>query len=133
MIERTIAAPTVFVVDDDDAIRESLSFLLEAEGFRVETYDSGADFLARYRPQRPGCLLLDVGMPGMSGLDVQQQLAGLGIGIPIIFMTGRGDSEMARKAATAGAFAFFNKPPEVAMLTARLREALEADRRSRGA
>jgi FixJ family two-component response regulator len=95
--------PTVFVVDDDPAVRESLSWLIESVGLRVETYGSAREFLRAYQAHRPGCLVLDVRMPGVSGLDVQERLAVQGKSPPVIVITGHGDIPMAVRAMKAGA------------------------------
>src|SRR5919106_5125112 len=102
--------PTVFIVDDDQAVRDSLAALLETVGLKVETYASGQAFLDAYAPSYPGCLLLDVRMPGMGGLTLQAKLAEQQASIPIIFMTGHADVSMAVRAMKAGAFDFIEKP-----------------------
>ncbi len=99
-----------FVVDDDDAVRESLMALLETEGLGVETYASGQEFLDAYDPSRRGCLLLDVRMPDMTGLELQQKLAARPHKLSIIIITGHGDVPMAVKAMKAGAVDFIEKP-----------------------
>ena len=99
----------IFVVDDDDAVRESLKALLETEGLSVETYASGQEFLDAHDPSRPGCLLLDVRMPDMTGLELQQKLAARPHKLSII-ITGHGDIPMAVKAMKAGAVDFIEKP-----------------------
>ncbi|HEY0832474.1 MAG TPA: response regulator, partial [Azospirillum sp.] len=104
------AEPTVFVVDDDDAVRDSLQVLLECAGFRVESFASPADFLASDAPRRAGCLLVDVRMPEMSGLEVQERLAGAGHALPVIVMTGHADVPLAVRAMKAGAVDFVEKP-----------------------
>jgi two-component system response regulator FixJ len=102
--------PTLFVVDDDEAVRDSLKILLEVEGYRVETFASGTDFLAACDLARPGCLLADVRMPDMSGLDLQETLNQRRAGLPVIIMTGHGDVPMAVRAMKAGAVDFIEKP-----------------------
>lgn len=124
-------APTVFLVDDDQAVRDAVGLLLRTTGLNVEAFANAADFLASDRVRRPGCLLLDVRMPGMSGLDLQKQLREQGHRIPIIFMTGHGDVPMATRAMKAGAFDFIEKPFQGQTLLARVREALERDARER--
>ena len=104
-----IDAP-VCVVDDDASIRESVEGLLRAEGLRVETYRSATEFLARANPEPPGCLVLDVELPGLSGLELQQELSQAEWHIPIIFLTGHGDIPMTVRAIKAGAFEFLTKP-----------------------
>jgi DNA-binding NtrC family response regulator len=102
--------PLVCVVDDDSSIRESIDGLLRAEGIQVETYGSAKDFLARKRSEPPGCLILDVDLPGSSGLDLQRELSRSDMHIPIIFLTGYGDIPMSVRAIKAGALEFLTKP-----------------------
>jgi len=118
---------TVFVVDDDEAMRDALSQLLEAAGLQVETYAGGAEFLAAYGENRPGCLLLDMAMPGMTGLEVQAELNSHGFAIPILFLTGHGDIPMAVRAVQAGAVDFLEKPVKGAVLRERVQRALKLD------
>lgn len=101
---------TVFVVDDDRAVRESLSWLISSVGFKVETFDSAQAFLDAYEAGRPGCLLVDVRMPGISGLELQRHLAAQAICLPVIIVTGHGDVQMAVRAMKDGAFDFIEKP-----------------------
>ena len=101
---------TVFIVDDDQAMRTSLQWLIEATGLAVQTYESADAFLASYYPGRAGCLLLDVRMPGMSGLELQSHLKRQGYRLPVILITGHGDVAMAVKAMKAGALDFIEKP-----------------------
>lgn len=122
-------APTVFLIDDDQAVRDAIGLLLRATGLSVESFASATDFLKSDSIHRPSCLLLDVRMPGMSGLDLQKQLQDQGHRIPIIFMTGHGDVPMATRAMKAGAFDFIEKPFQGQTLLARVREALERDAR----
>jgi two-component system, LuxR family, response regulator FixJ len=103
-------AKTVFVVDDDAAVRQGLRFLLRASGYTVEAFPSALSFLADYDPRRGGCLLLDVQMPRMTGLELQQQLNLRGWRIPVIFITGHGTISLAIAAIKAGAFDFIEKP-----------------------
>jgi two-component system response regulator FixJ len=119
--------PTVFVVDDDAALRQALVQLLETAGLQVESYPDGASFLEGYRSDRSGCLLLDVAMPGMTGLEVQAQLNARDLAIPIIFLTGHGDIPMAVRAVQAGAVDFLEKPAPGAVLVERVRRALTLD------
>jgi two-component system response regulator FixJ len=100
----------VFVVDDDAAVRQGLRFMLRAAGYSVEAFPSALSFLEDYNPRRGGCLLLDVQMPQMSGLDLQQQLNLRGWRIPVIFITGHGTVPLAIAAMKAGAFDFIEKP-----------------------
>jgi len=124
-------SPAVFVVDDDASIRESLTDLLLSIGLRVETFASAAEFLQSKLPDDPGCLVLDVRLPGLSGLDFQAELARAGIRIPIVFMTGHGDIPMTVRAMKAGAVEFLTKPfREQDMLDA-IQAALEKDRARR--
>lgn len=102
--------PTVFVIDDDEAVRDSVRWLIETADLQVETYASAADFLDAYDPTRTGCILVDVRMPGMSGLEMQQELAALPPGPPLIVVTGHGDVQMAVHAMKEGAFDFVEKP-----------------------
>src|SRR5262245_38071101 len=124
-------SPVVFVVDDDASIRESLTDLFLSIGLRVETFASAAEFLQSKLPDAPGCLVLDVRLPGLSGLDFQAELARAGIGIPIVFISGHGDIPMTVRAMKAGAVEFLTKPfREQDMLDA-IQAALEKDRARR--
>ncbi|MDT8384126.1 MAG: diguanylate cyclase [Gammaproteobacteria bacterium] len=116
---------TVFIVDDDTAVRESLCLFLEHEGLNVEAYASAADFLKSAQAWKSGCLLLDVSMPGMNGLQLQQVLAERDFHIPIIFITGHGDVPMSVKALRAGAFNFVEKPFDSEQLLNSIKEAME--------
>jgi two-component system response regulator FixJ len=126
-------APTIFVVDDDEGVRNSLRFLLKSVGLATRTHASAGEFLESYEPQQPGCLVLDVRMPGMSGLELQQQLNLRGAVIPVIFITGHGDIPMAVEAMQQGAFDFLQKPFRDQDLIDRIQRALERDARSRTA
>jgi len=123
---------TVFVVDDDPAMRESLAFLVGSVGLHVESFADARDFLARYDAARPGCLVLDVRMPGMSGLELQERLAERKIDLPIIMITGFGDVPMAVRALKLGAVDFIEKPFTDQEILDRIHEAIEEDRRRRG-
>jgi len=101
---------TIFVVDDDKAVRDSLSWLISSVGLHVETFASAQEFLDVYDPTRPGCLLVDVRMPGMSGLELQKRLAENPHCLPVIIVTGHGDVQMAVRAMKDGAFDFIEKP-----------------------
>ena len=101
---------TVFVVDDDAAVRQGLRFMLRAAGYSVEAFPSARSFLEEYDPRRGGCLLLDVQMPQMSGLELQQRINVRGWRIPVIFITGHGTVQLAIAAVKAGAFDFIEKP-----------------------
>jgi FixJ family two-component response regulator len=118
---------TIFVVDDDAAMRDSLAQLLEAAGLQVETHAGGPDFLAAYAENRPGCLLLDMAMPGMTGLEVQAALKSRGFAIPILFLTGHGDIPLTVRALQAGAVDFLEKPIQGTTLLDRVQRALRLD------
>jgi FixJ family two-component response regulator len=124
---------TVFVVDDDEGVRNSLRFLLKSVGLATRALSSASEFLESYKPSQPGCLVLDVRMPGMSGLGLQQQLNLRGATIPVIFITGHGDVPMAVEAMQHGAFDFLQKPFRDQDLIDRIQRALERDARSRTA
>ena len=129
----------VYIVDDDDAIRDSLAFLLEASGISVEAYATAADFLERYRINERACLVLDIRMPGMSGMELQDVLIERGIRLPLIFITGHGDVPMAVEALKKGAVDFIEKPFNDNALLAlidralRQQEALQEDTQQRSA
>jgi two-component system, LuxR family, response regulator FixJ len=125
--------PTVFVVDDDPAMQRSLRWLIESVGLRVTTYGTAEQFLAEYDRQRPGCLVLDVRMPGMSGLDLQDELARRDVSIPTIVLTGHAEVAMAVRAVKAGAVDFLEKPFSHQQLLDRIRQAVEIDRQVREA
>ncbi|MBK9119822.1 MAG: response regulator transcription factor [Phycisphaerales bacterium] len=122
---------TVFVIDDDEALCEALRFLLEAAGLQVATFPSAESFLGSYDVQRRGCLLLDVRMQGMSGLELQACLARDPLHPPVILLTGHGDIPMAVQAMKAGAFDFLEKPVNDQLLVERVRAAIAADRATR--
>ena len=124
-------SPTVFIVDDDDAVRGALRLLLKSVGLAASTLPSAQEFLATYDPQQPGCLILDVRMPGMSGLELQQQLNMRGAIIPVIFITGHGDIPMAVEAMQQGAFDFLQKPFRDQDLIDRIQRALAKDQTGR--
>lgn len=126
------ATPTVFIIDDDSSVRDAVSLLLRTDGLNVAAFASAAAFLEAITVQQPGCLVLDVRMPGMSGLDLQKQLQARGFRMPILFMTGHGDVPMAIRAMKAGAFDFLEKPFQGAKLLERVREALALDARQHG-
>jgi len=125
--------PVVHVVDDDPGFRDSLRSLLESDGLAVETYADAAEFLARFLPDRPACLLLDVRMPGMSGLQLQEELQTRGMRIPLVFITAHGDVAMAVAAVRRGALDFIEKPFDDEALIGLVRRALETDAEARGA
>jgi two-component system response regulator FixJ len=119
--------PTVFVVDDDQATRKSLRWLVETLGVAVQTFHSGASFLDSYDPSQPGCLVLDVMMGGMTGLDLQKELNDRQIEIPVIVLTGYGDVPTAVRALKNGAVEFLEKPFDGEVLLEHVRRALEID------
>jgi len=123
--------PTIFVVDDDQAMRNSLKWLIESIGMKVRTYSSADEFLNSFYPGRAGCLLLDVRMPGMSGLDLQAHLEREECRLPVIIITGHGDVEMAVKAMKAGAVDFIEKPFHDEDLLSSIRKALDFDEKRR--
>ena len=123
--------PTVFVVDDDEAVRKAMDLLLESVGLNGQAYPSAEDFLKAYDPSRPGCLVLDVRMPGTSGLALQEKLTAKGIDIPIIFITGHGDVPTSVRAMKAHAFDFIEKPFNDQDLLDRIHEAIEWDAKNR--
>ena len=127
--------PTVFLVDDDAAALDSLRWLLETAGLDVETYNSAVEYLDAHDPQKPGCLVLDVCMPVMDGLDLQEKLVSIGERIPIIFVTGHGDVPSSVQAMQAGAIDFVEKPIDGPSLLKLIEKALEKDsqRRNQGA
>ncbi|HYA44769.1 MAG TPA: response regulator transcription factor [Acidimicrobiales bacterium] len=124
-------APVVFIVDDDEAVRSSLRLLLKSVGLVPTALGSAREFLQKYDPTQPGCLVLDVRMPEMSGLELQEQLNLMGAVIPVIFITGHGDVPMAVEAMQAGAFDFLQKPFRDQDLIDRIQRALEKDRTNR--
>jgi FixJ family two-component response regulator len=121
-------APTVFVVDDDDLVRASIQGMLKSVGLRSETFGTPQDFLRTKRSVGPSCLILDVRLPGVSGLDFQRELADAGIQIPIIFITGHGDIPMTVKAMKSGAVEFLTKPFRDQDLLDAIHQALDRDR-----
>ena len=124
-------APIVFVVDDDPSVRSSLKFLLSTVGLHVESFDSSDAFLHKKPADAPSCLVLDVRLPGLSGLDFQRELAAKKTPIPIIFLTGHGDIPMSVRAMKAGAVEFLTKPFRDQDLLDAVRVALERDRARR--
>lgn len=124
-------SPIVFVVDDDESVRSSLHFLLRTAGLASRAFGSASEFLTSYDPTQPGCLVLDVRMPGMSGLELQQELNLRGAIIPVIFITGHGDIPMAVEAMQQGAQDFLQKPFRDEDLIARVQRALAKDAEAR--
>jgi FixJ family two-component response regulator len=116
--------PTVFVVDDNEAVRSAVSMLLRTVGLPAETFASAGEFLGAFLPDRPGCLVLDIRMAGMSGLDLQKELVRQGSLLPVIFVTGHGDVTMAVRAMQDGAVDFIEKPFREEDLLQRIRKAL---------
>src|SRR6201997_4933026 len=125
------SAPTVFVVDDDDLVRTAIQGMLKSVGLRSETFGTPQDFLRSKRADGPSCLVLDVRLPGVSGLDFQRQLADAGVRIPIIFITGYGDIPMSVKAIKSGAVEFLTKPFQDQDLLDAIQQALHRDRVAR--
>jgi FixJ family two-component response regulator len=125
------AASCVYIIDDDELIRDSIQGLLKSVGLRSEVFGSPEDFLGRKRPEVPSCLILDVKLPGVSGLDFQKELLAAGVGIPIIFITGYGDIPMSVKAMKSGAVEFLTKPFQDQDLLDAIQQALDRDRAAR--
>lgn len=128
MGESTPPTPVVFVVDDDVSVRESLESLIRWAGWRPETFSSAQDFLSRPRDPAPSCLVLDVELPDLNGLDVQERVAANRTDMPIIFVTGHGDIPMSVRAMKAGAAEFLTKPFEPDVLLDAIRRAIERSR-----
>jgi FixJ family two-component response regulator len=121
----------VFVIDDDESMRRSLATLLRSVGLDARVFSSPQEFMRAERPDAPGCLVLDVRLPGLSGLAFQEQLAKEGIALPIIFITGHGDVPMTARAMKAGAVEFLTKPFDEQVLLDAIHAAIERDRRKR--
>ncbi|MEQ1602653.1 MAG: response regulator [Methylophilaceae bacterium] len=121
----------IYLVDDEFFIRDSLSLLIESTGRMVKSFESAADFLDDYTPELPGCLILDVRMPGMDGLELQEKLNERNINIPIIFISGNADIPDSAKAFRAGALDFLEKPFDNRILLERIDEAIHKDIKSR--
>jgi FixJ family two-component response regulator len=126
------ATPIVFIVDDDLSVRESLELLIRCAGWRPETFASAQEFLARPRVDVPSCLVLDVSLPDLNGLDLQQRIAGERTDLPIIFITGYGDIPMTVQAMKAGAVEFLTKPFGDEVLLNAIQHAIERSRTARG-
>jgi len=120
----------VHLVDDDEAIRRSVGFMLKTSGFHVRSYESGVELLKSASSLEPGCILLDIRMPGMDGLEVQSTLRAKGISLPVIIMTGHGDVALAVQAMKAGAVDFIEKPFEKAVLLSAIEHGVERLKRS---
>jgi len=125
------SAPTVYIVDDDNGVRSSIRVLMKSVGLPAITFASAQEFLAGYHPNHPGCLVLDIRMPGMSGLELQETLNDKGAVIPVIFITGHGDVPMAVEAMRHGAFDFLQKPFRDQDLIDRIQQALARDHETR--
>lgn len=128
---RTTSTPTVFVIDDNPGVRKSVRALFESADLAVETYATSEEFLATYRSERAGCLLLDVRLRQSNGLDVQDELRRRKVSLPIIVLTGHGTVATSVRALKAGALDFLQKPAPPTLLLERVRAAIELDRRSR--
>jgi RNA polymerase sigma factor (sigma-70 family) len=126
-----VSTPTVFIVDDDAAVRDSLAMLLDLRGFRTHQFASAEAFLAEYRPASPGCVVLDLRMPGMSGLELQAELAARDATLPVIVITAHGDVATTRAALKGGAIDFIEKPIDDEALVAAITAALDRDARER--
>ena len=126
------ATPLVYIVDDEFVIRDSLTLLIESTGQSVRSFESAEAFLNNYDPDQPGCLLLDVRMPLMSGLDLQKELSNRGLTIPIIFISGNAEIPDTAKAFRAGAVDFLEKPFDNKLLLERIKEAIKMDIEFRG-
>ena len=124
----SLATPIVFVVDDDVSVRESLELLIRCEGWQPETFASAHDFLVHPRALAPSCLVLDVSLPGLNGLDLQRRVAAERTDMPIIFITGYGDVPMTVQAMKAGAIEFLTKPFSDEVLLSAIRQAIERSR-----
>jgi len=125
----SISEPTVFIVDDDAAVRDSLMLMIEQEGIAVKTFNNGDEFLAAYQPECLGCAVIDIRMPGMDGLQLQEELCQRNILLPIIFLTGHGDIPLSVKAVKAGAVDFLTKPVTRDALLSSVRSAILESKR----
>jgi len=125
------STPMVFIVDDDSGVRSSIRVLMKSIGLAATPFASAKEFLEAYNPHQPGCLVLDIRMPGMSGLELQEALNDRGAVIPVIFITGHGDIPMAVEAMRHGAFDFLQKPFRDQDLIDRIQKALEQDKETR--
>jgi FixJ family two-component response regulator len=128
---KSAAVPTVFIIDDDRGMRQSMQDLVESVGLRAESFATGEEFLRRKRTNDPSCLVLDVRLPQMSGLDFQRRLAETGVQIPIIFVTAHGDVPMSVRALKSGAVEFLTKPFRDQDLLDAIHQALQRDRTAR--
>ena len=130
-MEMTTAEETVFVIEDDDSMRRALARLIRSVGLQVEAFTSAQEFLSHPPPEGPSCLVLDIRLPGLSGLQLQESLNQYGMGIPIIFITGHGDVPMSVQAMKAGAVDFLQKPVNDQQLLDAVHRALSNDRKKR--
>lgn len=126
-----IASSTIFVVEDDESMRQSLSSILRSVGYKVELFESGYAFMSRAKQGLNGCIILDVRLPGPSGLEIQRRLVEAGVSAPVIFITGHGDISMAVEAMKANAVEFLTKPFRAQSLLDAISEALDRDRKTR--
>lgn len=131
MMHNKPTTPIVYIVDDEYAVRDSLKLLIETTGYTVVDFESAEAFLDHYNPDQPSCMLLDVRMPSMSGLDLQEELLKRSIDIPIIFISGHADVPDSAKAFRAGAIDFLEKPFNEEVLLSRIEEALSKDAQAR--
>lgn len=131
LAQDSLSQPTVFIVDDDDGVRDALSELIESIGIRVNSYDNVRSFLDEYIPAKPGCLVLDVRLPGISGLELQEHFQRKNIQIPIIFVSGHSNVAIAVRSMKAGAIDFLEKPFDDQLLLDSIQKALEIDRVAR--
>jgi FixJ family two-component response regulator len=127
-----VSEPTVYVIDDDESIRELISWLMKRNSIRVQTFSNAKSFLKAFEPGAPGVVVLDLYMPGMSGLDLQQYLIEHGIEMPVIFLSGRADVPQAVKAVKSGAIDFIEKPFDYKSIVALVEECLRRDAANRG-
>jgi len=128
---RAVVGPIVFIIDDDRSMRQAIQDLVESVGLRAESFATGEEFLNKKRPSDPSCLVLDVRLPQMSGLDFQRRLNEMGIHIPIVFITAHGDVQMSVRAMKLGAVEFLSKPYRDQELLDAVRQAIERDRENR--
>ncbi|MDH5215898.1 MAG: response regulator transcription factor, partial [Gammaproteobacteria bacterium] len=131
MTQGASAKPTVYIVDDDQSIRHAMELLMRSVGMEYAIFHSGNEFLDQYSNGFAGCLVLDIRMPGIGGLELQDKLIGLGSTLPIIFITGHGDVPMAVEAMQKGAVDFIQKPFRDQELLDRIGEAMQTDQRRR--
>lgn len=129
---KSAGVPTVYIIDDDRGMRQSIQDLVESVGLRAESFATGGEFLERKRTNDPSCLVLDVRLPQMSGLDFQRRLAEIGMQIPIIFVTAHGDVPMSVRALKSGAVEFLTKPFRDQDLLDAIQQALQRDRAAHG-